>query len=86
MSEPAQPLTPYRFRRSQSLLALACILPATVLAFTDFVSGNGLFWVLVQLLLVTAGGIIFWRENKRARTAMISATLPTQGEGEPPSS
>lgn len=85
MSEPAQPLTPYRVRRSQLLLALACIIPATVLAVTDFVSGNGLFWQLVQLALFGAGGVIFWRENKRARTAMKSAPLPTQSESEPPS-
>jgi len=85
MPEPAQPLKPYRFRRSQSLLALACWIPAFALAFIDFLSGNGLFWRLVQIVLIGAGVIIFWRENKRARIAMISTTHPTQGEGEPPS-
>jgi len=64
---------------------VACLIPAFALAVIDFVSGNGLFWRLVQIVLLGAGVMIFWRENKRARTAMISATPSTQGEGEPPS-
>jgi hypothetical protein len=83
MIDPAKPQTPYRFRRSQSLLALTCFISATGLAFADFVSGNGLFWKLVQLALLGAGGFVFWRENRRARIAMISANLPAAAELKP---
>ncbi|WP_148216765.1 hypothetical protein [Phenylobacterium zucineum] len=73
----------YRFRRSRSLAALACFVPATALATIDFVSGTGWFWQLVQLGLFGAGALIFWREHKRARAA---GAAPAQASpNEPPS-
>lgn len=62
-----QPKT--HFRRSRSLSALAFFIPGAALAWMNFLGHLGLFWQLVQMALMGAGAIIFWREAKRVKIA-----------------
>lgn len=72
------------FRRSRSLLALAFFIPGTALALMGFLGPIGLFWQLVQLVLMGAGTVIFWREAKRVKSASRQESLPPNSADQPP--
>ena len=72
------------FRRSRSLSALALVIPGTVLAWMSVLGHIGLFWQPVQMALMGSGGIIFWREAKRVKTASRQENLPPNSSDQPP--
>jgi len=73
------------FRRSRSLLALAFIFPGTALATFNFFGHIGLFWQLLQMALMGAGGLIFWREAKRVKAASLQSSPTRHDEDRSPS-
>lgn len=72
------------FRRSRSLLALAFFIPGAALALLNFAGHIGLFWQLVQLALMGAGTLVFWREAKRVKAASLQPGEPLHGDDRPP--
>ena len=72
------------FRRSRSLLALAFFIPGTALALLSFLGHIGLLWQLVQLALMGAGAIIFWREARRVKAASLQSGAPPHGDDRSP--
>jgi len=72
------------FRRSRSLLALAFFIPGTTLALFNFLGHIGLFWQLVQLALMAAGALIFWREARRVKAASLQSGPPPHSDDGPP--
>lgn len=58
-----------RFRRSRILMMVALYIPATALSLVSLGGRLGLFWQIVQLVLMGTGAVIMLRENKRAKAA-----------------
>jgi hypothetical protein len=68
------------FRRSHSLLALAFFIPGAALALFNFLGHLGLFWQLVQVALMSAGALVFWREARRVKAATLQSGLAPYGD------
>jgi len=68
-------------RRSRILLALACWIPALLLAALNFTGTIGFLWKLLQIALMLAGMIIFWRETQRVRKqSSVAETAKEAGD------
>jgi UPF0716 family protein affecting phage T7 exclusion len=53
-------------RRGRLLLAAVCFVLAFLIQVMDFAGRVGIAWKLLILVLLAAGGVIFWRERRRA--------------------
>jgi len=65
-------------------LALAFFIPGTTLALFNFLGHIGLFWQLVQLALMAAGALIFWRKARRVKAASLQSGPPPHSDDGPP--
>ncbi|UTP38177.1 hypothetical protein M9M90_13215 [Phenylobacterium sp. LH3H17] len=65
-------------------MALAFFIPGVALALFNFLGHIGLLWQLVQMALMCAGGVIFWREAKRVKAASLHSSSPPRSDDRSP--